>query len=122
MHYIGIAGVPRRLYSFDNFGAFSHFDGINQFITITTIVVFILQLVFVINFFYSIWRGRKMTTRNPYGATTLEWTTPIHTGHGNWPGKLPSVHRWPYDLSKGDRDFIPQIEPLNEGEADGGGH
>jgi len=116
MHYLGIAGVPRRYYSFDTFDSFSHFSGMNQFITVTAILVFVVQLVFVINFFYSIWYGRKMKVKNPWGATTLEWTTPINTGHGNWPGKIPTVHRWSYDYSKGDREFISQIEPLSEKE------
>lgn len=116
MHYLGIAGVPRRYYSFDSFETFSHFSGMNQFITVAAILVFVAQLVFVINFFYSIWYGRKMKVKNPYGATSLEWTTPIKPGHGNWPGKIPTVHRWAYDYSKGERDFISQIEPLSEEE------
>lgn len=122
MHYLGMAGVPRRYYSFESFDAFSHFDGMNKFITIAAIITFAAQVIFVINFFYSIWKGKRMTTKNPWGATTLEWTTPIATGHGNWPGKIPSVERWAYDYSKDGRDFIPQVEPLSEGEHDGGGH
>ncbi len=118
MHYLGMAGVARRYYKFDNFDAFSHFAGINKFITIAAIITFVFQLIFVINFFYSIWKGRKMTSRNPWGSTTLEWTTPIHAGHGNWPGKLPAVQRWPYDYSKNGRDFIPQIEPQSDAEKD----
>ncbi len=120
MHYLGLAGVPRRYYSFDQFQSFRHFSEINQFITVAAIIVFALQVVFVINFFYSIWKGRKVTTKNPWGATTLEWTTPIRPGHGNWPGKLPAVQRWPYDYGKNGREFIPQIEPLAPGEGDHG--
>ena len=118
MHYIGMAGVPRRYYSFDTFDAFKHFSAMNKFITVAAIIVFAIQIVFVINFFYSIWRGRKLTSRNPYGATTLEWTTPIEPIHGNWPGKLPSVHRWAYDYNKDERDFVSQITPMREGEQD----
>ena len=117
MHYLGMAGVPRRYYRFDSFDTFGQFADLNKFITIAAIVVFFLQLMFVINFLYSIWKGKKMTTRNPWGASTLEWTTPINAGHGNWEGKLPSVHRWPYDYGKDGRDFIPQIEPLKPGES-----
>ncbi len=116
MHYIGLAGVPRRYYSFNNFDAFKHFAGLNQFITIAVILVFFVQLVFVLNFFYSIWHGRKMKTRNPWGATTLEWTTGIEPIHGNWPGKLPTVHRWAYDYNKDEREYVPQYVPPREGE------
>jgi len=119
MHYLGMAGVPRRYYSFDTFDAFRHFGPMNQFITIAAIVVFGAQLLFVINFFYSIWKGKKMKTKNPYGSNTLEWTTPIETGHGNWPGKIPVVHRWAYDYGKDGKEFIPQIIPLEEGEVAG---
>ncbi len=119
MHYIGMAGVPRRYYSFDTFDAFKHFSSINQFITIAATVVFAVQVLFVINFFYSIFKGKKQTTRNPYGANTLEWTTPIEPGHGNWPGKIPSVHRWAYDYGKDGKEFIPQVVPMEEGEVAG---
>jgi cytochrome c oxidase subunit I len=122
MHYQGMAGVPRRYYSFDTFQAFDQFDTMNQVITIAAIVVFFLQLLFVINFFYSIYKGKKQTDMNPWGATTLEWTAPINAGHGNWEGDIPHVHRWPYDLSRyPDREYIMQTEPLAEGEVDGGG-
>ncbi len=122
MHYLGMAGVPRRYYSFDTFDAFKHFGPMNEFITISAIIVFGLQLLFVINFFYSIFRGKKMTERNPYGANTLEWTTPIEAGHGNWPGKIPAVHRWAYDYGKDGKEFIPQYVPLAEGEVAGDAH
>lgn len=116
MHYLGIAGVPRRYYSFDTFDTFRHFGTMNQFITVAAIVVFALQILFVVNFFYSIWKGKKVTTQNPWGATTLEWTTPITPGHGNWPGNIPAVQRWAYDYGKDGREYISQIEPLAEGE------
>lgn len=120
MHYLGMAGVPRRYYRFDNFDTFSHFSELNQFITIAAILTFGFQVLFVINFFYSIWKGKIVTSKNPWGATTIEWTTPIRPGHGNWPGKIPTVQRWPYDYGKDGREFIPQVEPLKEGEGDQG--
>ncbi|WP_020569421.1 cytochrome c oxidase subunit I [Neolewinella persica] len=117
MHFIGMAGVPRRYYSFDVFQSFSQFGDLNKFITIAAIITFGFQLLFVLNFFYSIWKGRKMKTMNPYNANTLEWTTPIETGHGNWPGKLPAVQRWAYDYGKDGREFISQVEPVGPDES-----
>lgn len=116
MHYLGMAGVPRRYYRFDNFDAFSGFDDVNKFITVAAIITFLAQLVFIVNFFYSMYKGKKVTSQNPYGANTLEWTTPIEAGHGNWPGKIPTVHRWSYDYGKDEREFIQQHVPLREGE------
>jgi cytochrome c oxidase subunit I len=116
MHYTGMAGMPRRYYSSDNFDAFRHFTEVNQFITVAAIMTFFMQVIFMVNFFYSIFKGRKMTERNPWGANTLEWTTPIKAGHGNWPGKIPTVQRWAYDYGKDGEEFITQITPLRPGE------
>lgn len=99
MHYIGIAGFPRRYYSFTNFDAFSTFTDLNAFITIAAGVTFLAQIVFLFNFFYSIFKG-KLAPANPWGSNTLEWTTPRFPEHGNWPGAIPKVYRWPYDYSK----------------------
>ena len=117
MHYEGMAGMPRRYYDVSGWASFKQFGGLNEFITIVVILVFAVQLLFVFNFFYSIFKGRKLTTKNPWNATTLEWTTPIHAGHGNWPGEIPEVYRWAYDYSKDGRDFIPQTEPIGPNES-----
>ena len=45
---------------------------------------------------------------NPWRSNTLEWTTPMVPGHGNWTGEIPHVHRWAYDYSKDGREFTPQ--------------
>lgn len=121
MHFLGLAGVPRRYYSFDAFDSFKHFDLTNKVITVAAIFVFFGQMLFILNFFYSIWKGRKMTEKNPWNANTLEWTTPVDVGHGNWEGKIPTVQRWAYDYSKPGKDeFIPQIVPLEDDEEDFG--
>jgi cytochrome c oxidase subunit 1 len=79
-------------------------------------IVFAVQLMFVFNFFYSIFKGRKVISQNPWQSNTLEWTAPIRPGHGNWPGEIPEVYRWPYDYAKDGRDFIPQTEPIGSNE------
>lgn len=115
MHYLGIAGFPRRYYSFTSFDAFSILGDLNSFISIAAIVTMLAQFIFLWNFFYSIFRGRKASP-NPWKSNTLEWTTPVNVGHGNWPGETPAVYRWPYDYSKpGAReDYIPQHIPFSE--------
>jgi cytochrome c oxidase subunit I len=119
MHYEGLAGMPRRYYDYQNWESFKMFGGLNEFISFVALIVFAAQLLFVINFFYSIWKGRKVTTLNPWDATTLEWTTPLRPGHGNWPGEIPEVHRWPYDYAregKDGKDFIAQDVPIGDDE------
>ncbi len=117
MHYEGLAGMPRRYYDFSNWESFKMFDGLNEFISFVALIVFATQILFIFNFFYSIFKGRKLTIQNPWGSNTMEWTAPIHPGHGNWPGEIPEVHRWPYDYGKDGRDFIPQTEPIGEAES-----
>ncbi len=118
MHYEGIAGMPRRYYDYSAWQSFKQFEGLNAFISIVVILVFIAQLVFVLNFFVSIWYGRRVTTMNPWNSTSLEWTTPIRPGHGNWPGEIPTVYRWAYDYKDDGHgnDFIPQTTPIRDGE------
>jgi cytochrome c oxidase subunit 1 len=119
MHYIGIAGFPRRYYSFTGFDFTTKFADLQVFITVFAIITFFAQALFAFNFVYSIFRGR-LAPENPWNANTLEWTTPRMPGHGNWPGEIPTVYRWPYDYSKpnaeadGFTDFIPQHIPFTQ--------
>ena len=117
MHFIGLAGVPRRYYSNTAFPMFDGLIEINEVVTVFAVLGAVAQIFFFFNFFYSIFRG-KVATQNPWRSNTLEWTTPVERIHGNWPGEIPSVHRWAYDYSKpgADEDFISQVVPLKEGE------
>ncbi|MDO8999935.1 MAG: cbb3-type cytochrome c oxidase subunit I [Bacteroidota bacterium] len=123
MHFLGLAGVPRRYYTNSNFPMFDNLVDINEIVTICAIIGALGQGVFLFNFFYSIFRGEK-APQNPWNSNTLEWTTPMAHIHGNWPGSLPVVHRWAYDYSKPgkEKDFVPQTVPLEEGEHDGESH
>ena len=119
MHFIGMAGLPRRYYTNSNFPLFDELADTNVLITMFALVGAAFQLVFFWNFFYSIFKGKK-APMNPWRSTTLEWTAPVEHIHGNWPGEIPAVHRWPYDYSKPghDEDFVPQTTPMKEGEVE----
>ena len=117
MHYQGLAGMPRRYFDFSIWESFKQFADLNRFISTVAMIVFATQILFLINFFYSIFKGRKVTVLNPWESNTLEWTTPLRPGHGNWPGEIPEVHRWPYDYSKDGHDFITQTTPVGEDES-----
>jgi cytochrome c oxidase subunit 1 len=120
MHFLGMAGLPRRYYSNTAFPMFDNLADINVLITYFAIIGGAAQLIFIFNFFYSIWRGPK-AKQNPWRGNSLEWTTPVEHMHGNWPGDIPVVHRWAYDYSKpgAKEDFVPQNVPLAEGEESG---
>ena len=117
MHFVGLAGLPRRYYANTAFPLFDDVADVNIVITLFAILGGAAQLIFLTNFFMSIYKGKK-AEQNPWKANTLEWTTPVEHIHGNWPGEIPAVHRWPYDYSKPgqEKDYVSQITPLYEGE------
>ncbi|WP_108866506.1 cytochrome c oxidase subunit I [Aquimarina aquimarini] len=124
MHFVGMAGLPRRYYTNSNFPYFDDLADTNVLITVFAFIAAFAQLIFLYNFIISIFYGKK-AEQNPWNSNTLEWTTPVKATHGNWPGELPIVHRWPYDYSKTNedgeyviagQDYVPQTVPLQEGE------
>ena len=125
MHFIGMAGLPRRYYTNTAFPYFDDLADINVVITIFAIITAAAQLIFLYNFFVNIFYGRR-ATQNPWKATTLEWTAPVEHIHGNWYGEIPSVYRWSYDYSKLNKDgtdyvipgqdYVPQNVPLQPNE------
>jgi len=109
----GMAGVSRRLY--DGGAQYAHAQGVlhwNSFMSISAWLLFVAQIPFLINFFWSIRKGKKVSA-NPWEATTLEWSAasspPI--AHGNFPHP-PVVVRGPYEYSPPDAPsgFLPQGE------------
>jgi len=117
MHFLGLAGLPRRYYQNTAFPLFDDLADINVLITYFALFGGISQIVFLANFFFSIYKGKK-APQNPWRSNTLEWTTPVEHIHGNWPGEIPEVTRWAYDYSKPgyEEDFVPQNVPLQDGE------
>ncbi len=111
----GLAGVSRRLYdgglTYDFAESVIHY---NEFMSISAWLLALFQIPFIINFFWSIKKGKKVEKANHWDATTLEWsaapTPPV--AHGNFE-TLPSVYRGPYEYSPPDSDraYIAQDEP-----------
>lgn len=127
MHFVGLAGLPRRYYTNTEFPYFDDLHDINVVMTIFAIITIAVQFVFLYNFIHSMFYG-KMGPKNPWKATTLEWTTEHKHIHGNWDGPIPHVYRWAYDYSKlnkdgtdyviAGQDYIPQNIPLMDNEDD----
>ena len=108
----GLAGVSRRLY--DGGAGYAHAQGVlhlNEFMSISAWLLGLFQLPFIINFIWSMRKGKK-AEENPWQATTLEWATPTPPPHGNFLAE-PVVYRNPYEYSVPghSEDFIPQNEP-----------
>ena len=118
MHYLGVLGMPRRYYNYDNYQfipASAH--ALNTFITIAALIVGVAQLLFLFNLGWSAWRGRRAEA-NPWRAASLEWQTPeTPPGHGNWGAHTPVAYRWAYAYSVpgAAQDFIAQNTPPGPG-------
>jgi hypothetical protein len=114
-HLIENIPVPKSI--------FNDLVDINVLVTWFAIIAALSQVIFLFNFFFSMFKGQR-SSQNPWKSNTLEWTTPVEHIHGNWPGEIPEVHRWAYDYSKPDReeDFVSQITPLTEKEIAEGAH
>ncbi|PQO43015.1 cbb3-type cytochrome c oxidase subunit I [Blastopirellula marina] len=111
MHILGVGGFPRRLADPYHYPTFSHLLTMNQFMTICAIGMVAVQIIFAINFFYSLFWGPK-AGRNPWHANGLEWQAPSPPGHGNFDFQ-PIVYRGPYEYGspESDEDYYPQTMP-----------
>ncbi|UUO08051.1 cbb3-type cytochrome c oxidase subunit I [Blastopirellula sp. J2-11] len=111
MHILGVGGFPRRLADPYHYPTFSHLLTMNQFMTVCAICMVAVQIIFAVNFFYSIFWGPK-AGRNPWRANGLEWQAPSPPGHGNFDFQ-PIVYRGPYEYGspETEEDFYPQTMP-----------
>jgi cytochrome c oxidase subunit 1 len=110
---LGIGGQHRRIYNYEHFPelAGQGMQDLRIFATVALLVMLAFQVIFLINFIGSMFKGKK-AEKNPWKSTTLEWTTDSPPPHGNWP-ELPTVYRGPYEYGVPDRedDYWPQNEP-----------
>ncbi len=118
MHYLGILGMPRRYYNFDNYQFIPQSaHTLSTFISVVAFFVGAVQLLFVYNLVWSAFRGRRAVP-NPWRAASLEWQTPdTPPVHGNWGPQLPVVYRgaYAYSVPGAKEDFIPQNAPPEAG-------
>jgi cytochrome c oxidase subunit 1 len=115
MHIIGIAGHPRRYYDSTLYRFLDNVQPLNQFMTISALLLGLAQIIFLVNFFWSLFRGAK-AGMNPWHSNTLEWTAPSPPPHGNFE-ETPIVRRGPYEYGNPDieEDYLPQASPQPSG-------
>jgi len=116
MHFYGLAGAPRRYY---NLTQYDFLKGVNSWmplvITIFAFTMFTGQIIFLVNLVKTL-AGPRNAEKNPWNATTLEWTAASPPPHGNWGAEAPVVHRGPYEYGNPDakEDFVPQTVPADQ--------
>jgi cytochrome c oxidase subunit 1 len=108
MHIIGVGLHPRRYYDPTQFEFLKHLQGLNEFMTVCALLLGAAQVIFLVNFFGSLFRGEK-AGRNPWRANSLEWTAPSPPPHGNFE-TTPIVVRGPYEYAspEAEEDYLPQ--------------
>src|ERR1700687_1126069 len=112
MHYLGMAGHPRRYSQLTEVAYLHPLIPLQKFITYAAFVTIAGQFIFLLNLFWSMKYGKKAND-NPWEATTLEWTTATPPPHDNFGGETPVVHNGPYEYSVpgAPRDYVMQNDP-----------
>ena len=112
MHYLGIAGGTRRYSQYTEVAYLQKLMPIHQFMTYAAIITIAAQFIFVINLFWSMFKGPKAGD-NPWESTTLEWTTATPPPHDNFGGVTPVVNHGPYEygVPGAPRDYVMQTDP-----------
>jgi cytochrome c oxidase subunit I len=112
MHYLGMAGGTRRYSQYTEVAYLTKLMPIHQFMTYAAIITIAAQFIFVINLFWSMFKGPKASD-NPWESTTLEWTTATPPPHDNFGGVTPVVHNGPYEygVPGAALDYVMQTDP-----------
>jgi cytochrome c oxidase subunit I len=111
MHILGAGGHMRRIYDPTQYEHIKHMQPMNEFITISAILLGISQIPLLINVFKTVFWSKATGERNPWQANSLEWVAPSPPPHGNFE-TIPTVYRGPYEYSVPGRekDWYPQNE------------
>jgi len=86
MHFAGMLGMPRRIYTYDSGQGW---DAFNMMSSIGAYLLTVATAVFFYNFFKSR-RSGPIAGSNPWGAGTLEWSIPSPAPEYNF-ATLPTV-------------------------------
>ncbi|MBS1867559.1 MAG: cbb3-type cytochrome c oxidase subunit I [Acidobacteria bacterium] len=104
MHWLGL--LERA-----NSPAAANLQGaLRSVILVATIATVAAQILFFCNFSWSLWRGERAGSRNPWRATTLEWYVDSPPPSENFAGGSPVVFRGAYEfgVALAGEDFVPQ--------------
>ncbi len=109
MHLLGIAGHPRRYSELTGVHYVMALAPLQKFITVAAIITISGQLLFLANFFWSMFRGAAASA-NPWECTTLEWTLSSPPASHGFGSREPVVNHAPYEYSVpgAETDFLMQ--------------
>jgi len=109
MHWLGILTQSTLLPDTQRMALASAGASIRTLVTAATIWTVVAQILFVVNFFGSLWRRKGTVENNPWRATTLEWSVASPAPLDNFGGEAPAVYRGAYEFpAESPADFVPQ--------------
>ena len=103
MHIVGLLGMPRRVYTYEDESGWWIYNFLS---TIGAFVLFSGILVFIVNLLYSRYRG-QVAGDNPWGADSLEWS--VASPPPNQGFSIPPIVRSRHPLW--DQDDLHSGEP-----------
>ena len=111
MHFLGVAGAPRRYAQLTEFEYLKHLQPLHLFITVSAFITIAAQIIFLWNLFASMRKGPRAGD-NPWQSTSLEWVIPSPPPHDNFGTVEPMVFQGPYEYSKPGavKDYVLQTE------------
>ncbi|HVS88417.1 MAG TPA: cbb3-type cytochrome c oxidase subunit I [Candidatus Acidoferrum sp.] len=109
MHWLGLI-AHSRVGAGNSVAAAAAGAAVRDFITGAAIVTIAVQAIFLFNFLSSVWRSAKASEKNPWRATTLEWSIASPAPFDNFGRAEPVVYRGAYEFGVKDvaEDFVPQ--------------
>lgn len=114
MHLLGIAGHPRRYSELSGVQYVAAMAPLQKFVTLAAIVTLAGQIIFLVNLFWSIFKG-PAAEANPWECTTLEWTLSSPAPAEGFGDRRPQVNHGPYEynISGAEKDFVMQDAPAS---------
>src|SRR5688572_2040350 len=113
MHWIGLQGMPRRIYTYDEDLGLTLPNVIS---TVGAFIIAISTVVFLVNVWVS-HRKRVAAPADPWDARTLEWTVPSPTPVYNF-AETPVVHAvddfWHRKYTEDDQGRLQRIQKTDE--------
>lgn len=113
MFFLGIGGMMRRIADPTVYDFLKRFQPLNIKISWAAFILGSSQLLFIFNFFWGLFFGKKAEA-NPWHATTLEWTVSTPVPHHNFEN-IPVVYHGPSEYSRPElesKDWLAQSEIL----------
>ena len=102
---VGMAGQPRRVYTYAR-----NLETLNDWVSISSFLLGVSILIFLVNFVYSTVIARVREEGNPWHSRGLEWQVSSPPPPGNF-ARVPVVLSGPYEYGVKDAPPVADLDP-----------